>query len=292
MNAAEKNETLTPEQVQHETNLKAGMFDVTLCEKYVESLIQHDEVERALMVLDNLPALLRDRPPMSLVKLRTDIVAALITTHAYMNSGLDSNVREDSAVANLQYNVRGQMAEAEVRKYNAAGVTPHLVDVGPGEYWIPLGLKKLGLQFTYWDVAVDTNTQAVAHPLLKDYRFPKEKRTHLKQPQIFLALEIIEHLPQPLDLATECLRHCGEWPERIHLSTPMYCYDPSPKDWRKPCGLPHLRAYTPHEFHETAKRVFPGYEWQMYADRILSLRGLRWDVAESKGEALIVPRGK
>jgi predicted transcriptional regulator len=260
------------------------MFDPKKCVEYVESLVQMDEVERALLVLDNVPAEFRDKPTPEMVAIRSHILAALCTTHAYLSSNLDSTVQAENAVANLEYNMRGVLIREEVRQYNEERKTPHLVDVGPGEYWIPLALKELGMQFTYWDVAIDQQTQRVAHPLLKDFR---RERGPVDQPQIFLGLEIIEHLPEPRDLAVECLRHCQDWPQRIHLSTPCYTFDPGEKDWRKPCGLPHLRANTPMEFGDAASRIFPGYQWQLYAGRILSLRGIRKDEASDVSTPLI-----
>jgi hypothetical protein len=265
------------------------MFDPILCAKYVESLIHMDEVERALLVLDNVPAEYRDNPPENLALLRNQIVASLCTAHAYMSSGLDAKVMPEHAVPNLHHNLRGLIVEAEVKRYNAAGKIPHIVDVGPGEYWIPIGLLQLGFRFTYWDIAFDSGTQAAAHPMLGSVRQPKASP---EQPQIFLGLEIIEHLPSPMDLGVECLRHCGKWPERVHLSTPHYTYDTREKDWRKPCGLPHLRAYTPLEFLDSAKKIFPGYEWQIYSSNILSLRGMRRDVVENANEPIVQPDAK
>lgn len=262
------------------------LSEIDLCVKYVENLIMNDEVERALIVLDNVPAHWRDHPPVELKKLRSDILAAMTTAHAYMSSDLDSAVNKETAIDNLRFNLRGRLAEAEVRKYNELGHAPHIVDVGPGEYWIPIALKNLGLKFLYHDVGMDQRTKKSAHPLIVDHLAPWPNDS-ASRPRIFMALEIIEHLPEPRDLAVEAQRHCGGWPDRIHLSTPLYCYDPEPKDWRKPCGLPHLRAYTQLEFLDTAKKIFPGYVWQLYVSKIMSLRGLRQDVAESANVPLV-----
>lgn len=261
------------------------MWSVDSCAGYVESLVQADEVERALLVLDNVPAKFRANPPPVLVRLRDQIIGALCTTHAYMSSGLDSKVSAEAAVDNLRYNIRGQLIEAEVKRYNEQKLMPHIVDVGPGEYFIPLALAQLGYRFTYWDVGVDPETAKQAHPLLALNRQPKKLTD---QPTVFMALEIIEHLPETRDLTVECLRHCGWWPERVHLSTPRHCYDENEKDWRKPCGLPHLRAYTEAEFIAEAKKLFPNYEWQMYSSHIQSLRGLRKDALQDLDKPLVV----
>lgn len=248
------------------------MFDPLLCEKYVESLIQLDEVERALVVLNNIPAYFRDHVPDNLVRIKKDILSSLCTSHAYLCSDLDSNVTEDKALAILGHTLRGQLIEAEVSRYNKNGETPHIVDLGPGEYYVPIGLLKKGYQFSYWSVGLDRKAEAAARPLIESV-LKNEK----KSPTIFLALEVIEHLPSTQDIVIECLRHCGAFPERIHLSTPCYTYDENEKEWRKPCGLPHLRAYTPKEFHEEVSKLFPGYQWIQGHGQIMSLRGSRLD---------------
>lgn len=252
-------------------------FDPQLAEKYVEMLVRHDEVERALVVLDNLPAQYRERPPENLIRMKAEIMAARCTTHAYFTEGLDGEPSEEAAVIHLRGNARGVLIEWEVKKYNAQGKAPHLVDMGPGEYFIPIALKKLGYQFSYFEIACDGKTREKALPLIESVRCAMPSPT---APRIFLALEVIEHLPSTDDIAIECFRHVGGFPERIHLSTPKYTFHIQDKEWRKPCGLPHLRAYTPQEFAAAAHRIFPGYAWQLYDSKIISLRGMRGDVVD------------
>lgn len=249
-------------------------FDENIAVKFIESLVDGDEVERALLVLDNLPAFYRDNLPFKLFKLKQDILTSICTPHAYFSSGLDDKVRTEAAQANINSLLRGILIQREVARYNRLGLTPHLVDMGPGEYFVPIGLSQIGMRFTYHDLAMDQNTSKAAHPIIQEHR--KEKPQD-GQPLIFLGLEIIEHLPNTDDLATEALRHCGRWPDRVHLSTPCYTYDGKKKDWRKPCGLPHLRAYTPKEFLREAERIFPNFQFEPYTSQIMSLRGQRFD---------------
>jgi hypothetical protein len=249
-------------------------FDENVAVKFIEMLVEGDEVERALWVLDNLPAFYRDNPPFKLARLRQDILGALCTPHAYLSSGLDAEVKPQDCEHLLNTMLRGILVQREVARYNRRGLVPHIVDVGPGEYFVPIGLQAKGFRFTYWDVAFDQNTQRAAHPILKEVR---QERAQEDQPLIFLALEIIEHLPSPTDLVTEALRHCGRWPDRAHLSTPYYTYDGSKKDWRKPCGLPHLRAYTAKEFAAVVEKLFPNYKFELFPSQIMSLRGQRFD---------------
>ena len=249
------------------------MFDSDLCQKYVEELIRFDEVERALLVLENVPAFERDNPPPNLAFLKKQILGAICTVNAYTEDCLDQEV-DLTAGKIIKEQLRGILVKEEVERYNRLGLTPHIVDMGPGEYGIPIGLKEQGYKFTYKPISCDIKARCRANDLLCDVM------TEAKGPQIFLGLEIIEHLHQPTDLVTEALRNCGGYPERIHLSTPCYTFDIGPKNWRKKSGLPHLRAYTPREFTSKANELFPGYTWQLYQGNILSLRGLRHDCVD------------
>lgn len=250
-------------------------FDEDLVCRYVEILVDADEVERALLVLDNLPAYYRDNPPLRLQKLRQDILAAMVTAHAYMSCDLDAEVKPDQSLLILNHLLRGKLIDLEVGRYNAQRLEPHIVDLGPGEYFVPIGLSQKDREFTYWDIAMDRNTQKAAHPIIEKHRL---KKAPSDRPLIFLALEVIEHLAAPRELAVEAIRHCGRWPDRVQLSTPQYTFDSRKgKSWRKSCGLPHLRAYTPNEFIKEAQSIFPGYQWQFFASELMSLRGMRED---------------
>lgn len=233
-------------------------------------LVRNDEVERALKLLDLVPAFHRDNPIPELEQLKKEIRAALITPHAYLTSGLDSDVSVEKAVATIQGLLRGRVL---LRELKARSGTPHIVDMGPGEYWVALGLKELGFEFTYHELAFDQNAATAFEMLVPAISREKKKGAQT----IFLCHEVIEHLPSTDDITIEALRHCGGWPDFVHLSTPYYCYDPTHTrdQWNKPCGLPHLRGYTPREFIAEANRLFPGYNWEYCTDAIQSLRGYK-----------------
>lgn len=250
------------------------MFDPILCESYVESLIHQDEVERALLVLENIPAKFRDNIPANLVKLKAEILAYSCTPDSYKSDKNDASVRPDESVKLLEGLLRGALVKKEVTIYNEAGLTPHIVEMGPGEYFIPIGLNKLGFDFTYWDIACNPSNRMNFNYLIK---MPKPKESN--QPCIFIAHELIEHLPSTDELVIEALRHCGGYPERVHVSTPYYTFDENDKDWRKPCGLPHLRAYTPNELINEMVSLFPGYFWALYPGQPMSVVGQRKDVS-------------
>lgn len=235
-----------------------------------KELIRFDEVERALQLLELVPALYRDQPVPEIESLKTQIRAALITPHAYLTSGLDSNVTIDAAITNIQSLLRGKIVLKEVQ----ATPNMHIVDMGPGEYWLPIGLSKLGFfSFSYQPLAFDQGAEAQSRELIKEHVRPKQSG----QPTLFCCHEVIEHLPSTQDITVEALRHCGGWPDFVHLSTPLYTFNTTHyfEEWNKPCGLPHLRAYTPREFIREADKLFPGYNWEYATDAIQSLRGYK-----------------
>lgn len=239
------------------------MFDVGLCVRYIEELLRQDELERALLVLDNVPAAERMLPPKELQQLRHQILLRCETTREIIESVNDEVHGVEQCVGLLQGLLRGQLLLSDVQKYNAAGKIPHLVDYGPGCYFVPVGLRALGCSFTYWDLSANMKAQAIARP-----QIPELKATaDAERPVVYVALEVIEHLHAPRDLAVEAAKHCGPLgPELIHLSTPMCTYAEIPREvpWTERT-MHHLRAYTPQEFLVTADTLFPGYHWGVHA---------------------------
>lgn len=269
-------------------------FDPDLCQKYVEMLVRHDEVERALWVLDNIPAHFRVNTPTNLLQLKGEIIANMATAHYYTVSDGDDVEKFHAKYPETQENLKGYCTELirmrlvgeQVKVWNDAGIIPHIIDAGPGQYLLPKSLLANDLKFTYWDVGLNSTAKAQTREALKsvlDKDAAKTKST------IFVALEIIEHMPREEDLAVDALRLCGRWPEVVMLSTPYCSFKPlrEDEDWRKQ-PLEHLRAYTPNEFTAAAKRVFPFYVWNMFMPKEperplsepMSLVGRRFDLVE------------
>lgn len=251
-----------------------GSIDQMRFEPFYEAadiLMRSDEPERALKVLDCVPALYRDNPPPELKKLREQILFALVTPHAYMSVDMDATVSFEHAEQILESVARGREAKKLVASLNERGIEPHIVEMGPGEYWLPMGLVKEGLKFTYRDISLlqRTGQQARQHLPLEIFRdFPAAD-----QVTIFVGYEIIEHLMDPLELCVESFRHAKKCVEYVLLSTPMYTFDGSMKDWRRREGMAHLRAYTPQEFLVEANRIFKGYNWEICYDQVMVLKG-------------------
>lgn len=243
-------------------------FDTALCVRYVEELLRQDELERALLVLDNVPAIERMNPPPALLVLRRQILQRCETLREVQESPNDHLHSKEEAACMLTAMLRGQLLLQEVKRYNAAGKIPHIVDYGPGTYFVPTGLREHQCAFTYWDLSANLKVQAEARPGIPELK--PEPDAH--RPTIFVALEVIEHLHEPRDLAVEAEKHCGQpGPEAIHLSTPLCTFMEIPRhiDWTTRT-MHHLRAYTPQEFLLEASRLFPGYYWGMHSPDKLS----------------------
>lgn len=240
-----------------------------------ELLARSDEPERALLILDNLPARYRDAIPLEVETLRLDILSSLITPHAYASVDFDSKVNLETCDQVLKSLARGNVASSLLEKLNQEGKSPHLIDMGPGEYWLPLGLYKLGFNFTYHDVSLLRRTGVEARALIPEAKIWQETPP-ANQPVIFIAFELIEHLSHTKELTVEALRHGGKSPDYVLLSTPMYTFDGSKnKVWRERNGSPHLRAYTPGEFFNEANKLFPRYDWEITHDAVMVLKGIR-----------------
>lgn len=238
-------------------------------------LVDADEPERALHLLtDGLPAYYRDNPTQSIIEYRKHIQSALMTPLSYLDCSEDSLFCEDTtrAVSILKSNLRGKLMLQSITNLNEKQIIPHLIEVGPGEYWLPIALRGLGLQFTYKDVAVNEYTKK---------RSENIRRADCPQDSyvIFCAQEVIEHLANPSDLAIELMRETnGRGANEIHVSTPLYTYDghPKPITELKRNGLPHLRAYTPNEFLAEGVKIFgASYNWELQVSQVMSLVGIK-----------------
>jgi len=236
-------------------------------------LVDADEPERAIHLLTKgLPAYYRDNPTPSIKAYIQYIQMALMTGNAYADCKDDSIFCDDTERAKqiLNNTLRGQLVVSSIQEYNSYEKTPHIVEMGPGEYWLPIGLKAEGLKFTYQDIAVNEFTKDKSKSITRSV-------WNGTAPLIFCAQEVIEHLTNPHDLAIELMRTTyGQGANEIHISTPLYTYDGSPKPITKlkRNGLPHLRAYTPNEFYSEAIKIFgASYKWELQVSQVMSLVG-------------------
>jgi hypothetical protein len=228
-------------------------------------LMEADETERALALLENMPGYYRDVPPKEVADFKREIMAKIYTVQDYACNDGDSILRDIDLVSLAKALPRGKMLMDDISEANESGFAPHIVDYGPGDYVIPLGMHGMGLKFTYEPIGLHDASMQEAKKYLES-----RWETNAKRRSWFVAYEIIEHLHNPAEIRQQFDRI--ETCERVYMSTPLYTFARGNPLWReKKCG--HLRTYTPDEFVGYAKKYFREFNWELYPQEIMILRG-------------------
>lgn len=237
-------------------------------------LLRADETERALHLLDNLPAYYRDHKPREVIELKREAMARLATASFYATSrGYELTAPPDSYLRGAE-SLRGIMIAQEIKTLNENDLMPHVLDLGPGEYWLPQMLNHKGLLFTYEPIFVNhPSHDQYQKSFAKNFLVYKQDPPEVDRPKILFAGEIIEHLWNESEIRFEMERHMG-LADVVHISTPAYTFDYECIDWRSKGDIGHLRAYTPSEFQTTVWKMFPEYATQVYVSQILHARGV------------------
>lgn len=256
----------------HPNTGRPEFFDTKPFLDVANILVASDEPLLALKVLKMVPGFYRDFYPSEMLDLKNKILSLLATPGFYVTNPYDSLVRADSAPHVVQGTLRGRMIEQDVKLLNQEKKIPHIVDLGPGEYWLALGLKALGYRFTYQPIGLCTEAHDKAKLLLVEQLVKPLDDA----PRIFVACELIEHLHHEEDIRVDCER-VGCKPDLIHISTPKYTFDTraSQIDWAQKGDLGHLRTYTPDEFKKVVHHMWPEYRWQYVDSQPMHMRGFK-----------------
>lgn len=248
-------------------------FMVTPFLAAADILVAADEPLRALEVLKSVPAYYRDHQHPEILEKTNRIYARLATPAFYAHNIHDQgSITPSHAAACMDYMLRGQLIRKDVEELNAEGKTPHIFDLGPGEYWLPLALHHKGLKFSYQDVGLNP----VARKKAMD-QIGSTTSIEKKGPAIFVACELIEHLHHEEDIRVEYERH-NVAADIVHISTPKYTWDGNMNrlHWDRDGGdLGHLRTYTPREFISVVGGMFPEFEFQFFDSKVMHLRGTK-----------------
>lgn len=236
-----------------------------------EELLRADETERALWLLDNLPAFYRDHVPKKVIDLKNDILSRIATPQFYKKGNMEAEVMDTEDGHGMIDSLRGAMVLKDVNWFSAQKQVPHIIDYGPGDYWLPIALNKAGATFTYEAIYMNERAHEKAKPILEKINEKNVPLYRADQPRIFVACEIIEHLWNEADIKTEMLSHGGP-ADIIHISTPRYTFDTDCKNWKDKVDLGHLRAYTPREFTNTLDRIFKDYNTHYFDHQIMHCR--------------------
>lgn len=251
---------------------KLEFFDPTPWLQCADILAAGDEPLMALKLLELVPGFYRDHYPVLLQEKRAQIQAALTTPAWYVTNYHDTKVREELAVSTVEGTLRGVNILEDVKNFNIQGLIPHIIDLGPGEYWLPIGLQKLGCEFTYQPIGLCSEAHEKAIQIIGS----RIQAKRAGRPEIFVACELIEHLHHEADIRSDCARARGN-PDIIHISTPKYCFDGRAEriNWSQFGELGHLRTYTPDEFRAAVLKMWPEYQWTYVDGQPMHMRGLR-----------------
>ncbi len=229
-------------------------FNLEAYYQTIVGLINSDEVETALFLINNPPAYFRDHPPQMLTEIKTRLHKQLWTPCQYRGIYKDVVLAENDSDTN--WPLRGQVIEKIVRDINSAGQIPNIFELAGGSKWLPKGLEHKGVNFFYKEMSLDGQEGVLGKS---------------NMPNIFVCLELIEHLHNPWEIYQNYLKF-DKAADIVVLSTPLYCYGGGMPNWENR-ELGHLRTYVPSEFHAIASKMFQGYEWTMNMDDVMVLTG-------------------
>ncbi len=141
---------------------RPAYFNVDKYLDCVEEMITADEVERALWMLDNMPGWYRDNVPSKARDMKDRLLTKFFTTLDY-----STELIEEQLVGHLDKMIsRGELVMNFCKTLNENGKIPHIIDIGPGNYWLPGLLQAYEIQFNYFGPAMNRNLQALAQEKL------------------------------------------------------------------------------------------------------------------------------
>lgn len=245
---------------------KPHLFNMEIYIAAVEGMIRSDEVAMALYMLDNPPGYYRENPHPLIVETKRLLLRQLVTPVWYATQKAEYDFQFSEGCFDYSY-PRAHGTLQEIEAMNKEGIEPTLVDLAPGNFWLPIGLVKRGAKFKY----LPKSLNAVAVEKLKAAYPDIQIATEPCENTIFVAYEIIEHLWNTEEIHQHVIQ-LPVRPKTIMLSTPMYTFNSPAERWDQ-ADLGHLRTYTKKEFVEYAMKHWPDYSWALMPEHVMLLIG-------------------
>jgi hypothetical protein len=238
----------------------------------VEQVIMADELQFAMTMLDNMPGWYRDNEPTRAKEIRRKLLKNLWLPSQYSNDPYEispSVEKIKTKIETLFCHPRAEMVVNTVREYNEKGISPLIIELGPADYWLPVGLAGAQLKFRYHDINMNRQAKDFA---VKTY--PEVPWSEVTDgPYIFCCFEVLEHMLNPEELFLN-YEKIGIDADVIMLSTPKYTMGGGLDNWDSR-ELGHVRTWTPDEFIAFAKKYFKGYGWGYAESFSMFLMGKR-----------------
>lgn len=253
-------------------------FDVNQYLDVIQQMGISDEVERALWMLDNMPGWYRDNKTVPMLQLKHWLQSKISTSVDYMNTLEHSKETQnlidgskEEVVGLLTYLHRGNIIYELCKKLNSQNKIPHITELAPGSFWLPIALKKAEIQFTYEGNGLNKDQELLVKDYLKETWINARNNPGSDRPTIFICFELIEHLQNPNEIAYHYAKHMTDF-SYIFLSTPKYTIYGGNVNWTTE-ELGHLRTYTPKEFSDYAMNNWLGRKWTMFDGEVMVLMG-------------------
>lgn len=255
-------------------------FDVDHYLDAVEQMITADELTFAKTMLDNLPGYYRDFVPKRAIEIREKLAKALWGIDRYMIDPDEVNSVDpevETKITKLFCWPRGHITADMVHKFNLEGISPIIVEVGPADYWLPIGLHKhCQLDFEYLPFSLNLKAMETIKARYPDIKWINRPDLVHKvgKPIIFFCCEVIEHMDRPEEIKDYLMRYDIK-PDIIIISTPLYSFGGGLPNWsERPLG--HLRTWTPRELIRWADKLFDsGYMWELLHSHAQTLVGAK-----------------
>ena len=249
----------------------------------VEQMISADEILFAKQMIENMPGWYRDNPPKRALEIKAKLAKQLWTITDYINDSSEINLDKEkleNSLFTLFCTPRAPITARVIQSLNEQGIKPILVELGPADYWLPVGLKvSCHLDFDYFPVTLNKDAlnkvqneyyqiDWISHAELISDEVKKSGR-----PVIYVCFEVIEHMEHPEEIAIPVLKYDLD-PQIVILSTPLYVLGGGLPDWDTR-ELGHIRTWTPKEFKTFAENNFKGYVWDYTRDFSQVLLGIK-----------------
>lgn len=250
---------------------RPNFFDVDMYLLMIEQMITCDEVEKAMWMLDNMPAYYRDNVPHGTIRIKEQLFKKFFTTADYADMSPElfneaSRLSKEAVQKEFKSIIRFYKIYEVVRQLNEAGITPHIIEYGPGGFAIPYGLNSFDLRYTYF--AQGLNVVAINKVKNTLPQWTEELGAY----NIFVCYEVIEHLTDVGEIYHFATKHCSFY-DRVLISTPKYTWAGGFPDWYNR-DLGHLRTYTPRDLLSFGMKYWPHLKWGVNTDYELVLEGM------------------
>lgn len=236
---------------------KPTHFDLAKALEVAQSIVDSDNVVGAMKLIDEcLPAYYREHKQDLIELWRANAWKKVATIRDY-STGEGKPIDLDAAAREFNGSLRFQALKEVVERWCSQRRPPFILELGPGEYTLPIGLRSIGASFSYKPIGI---THKIPEHAFEHIKEVYKETPDFHQPVIFVCYEMIEHLFHPTDIYNYyCRENLNA--EHVMISTPHGALGGG---WRRSNEemIAHVRDWTPQELKDFVKRYWPHLDQQ------------------------------